>query len=337
MTEGVLSATAGDSPGKLLQLERERRGLTVAQVAGELHMDSGVARALEAGDFASLGAPIFVKGHLRNYAKLLGLDGEKIVQAYEACTTLETPALVTRRATGEIVGGSTESSGWLTWVGGIVVLLLLVLFGLWWVYSPVGDGWMTINQRKAPAETLRQLPLEPASGSAENTLNTTATEVSPDVAALPEETTGQQPVSTTAQTELLTDLPAQDGAVNTGTVAGMQDEIAQPVADPAAGVTESAPTETATATTAPVVLPPKLLVTLRFTSDSWAEVYDASGEPLFYSLGAAGSSRTIEARPPVRVFLGNAPGVEVLVNGSIYQHEQFERADNTARFTLRAP
>src|SRR5690606_11759211 len=90
MTDGALSASAGDNPGKLLRLERERRGLTIAQVAGELHMDSGVTRALEAGDFASLGAPIFVKGHLRNYAKLLGMDGEKIVHAYEASATLET-------------------------------------------------------------------------------------------------------------------------------------------------------------------------------------------------------------------------------------------------------
>lgn len=332
MTDSALSATVGDNPGKLLQLERERRGLTVAQVAGELHMDSGVARALEAGDFASLGAPIFVKGHLRNYAKLLGMDGEKIVQAYEACATPETPTLVTHRTTGEIVGGSAESSGWLSWVGGIVVLLLVVLFGLWWLYSPAADNWMTINQLKAPADTMRQLPLEPAAGTGDSEANSTPADAQTEV-AMPLQATTDQPAVTSPEQNA---LPVQDEALITAGTPDAQNEPVQQSASAEPSVTEPATAETAVLTAAPAVLPPKLIVTLRFTGDSWAEVYDASGEPLFYSLGAAGSARTIEARPPVRVFLGNAPAVEVLVNGSVYEHEQFERTDNTARFTLRA-
>lgn len=332
MSEGALSATAGDNPGKLLRLERERRGLTVAQVAGELHMDSGVARALEAGDFASLGAPIFVKGHLRNYAKLLGLDGEKIIQAYEACAIVETPALVTRRTTGEIVGGSAESSGWLSWVGGIVVLLLLVLFGLWWLYSPAADNWMTINQLKAPADTMRQLPLEPAAGTQDGTVNTTQADTQTEAAMPLQAATDQSPATSPEQNA----LPVQDEVLTSAGTPEVQNAPAQQSASGEPPATDTSTVETAVVTAEPAVLPPKLLVTLRFTGDSWAEVYDASGEPLFYSLGAAGSTRTIEARPPVRVFLGNAPAVEVLVNGSVYEHEQFERADNTARFTLRA-
>lgn len=332
MTDGALSASAGDNPGKLLRLERERRGLTIAQVAGELHMDSGVARALEAGDFASLGAPIFVKGHLRNYAKLLGMDGEKIVQAYEASATLETPALVTRRATGEIVGGSAESSGWLSWVGAIVVLLLLVLFGLWWLYSPAADNWISVNQLKAPTETTRQLPLEPATETRSDVATAAPADMPAETATSPQTTADQSSTANLAHNE----LPTQDDALSAAGTLGQPDETAPQTAVAEPPVTESAAAETAVVTAEPAVLPPKLIITLRFTGDSWAEVYDASGEPLFYSLGAAGSARTIEARPPVRVFLGNAPAVEVLVNGSVYGHEQFERADNTARFTLRA-
>ena len=39
--------------------------------------------ALERDDFAALGAPVFVKGHLRRYAALLGLAEDEILGAYE--------------------------------------------------------------------------------------------------------------------------------------------------------------------------------------------------------------------------------------------------------------
>jgi hypothetical protein len=63
--------------------------------------------------------------------------------------------------------------------------------------------------------------------------------------------------------------------------------------------------------------PPRRLteLTLRFAGDSWAEVYDATGERLFYDVGAADSVRSVKGVAPLRVVLANAPGVGVEVNG----------------------
>jgi cytoskeleton protein RodZ len=58
--------------GARLRGAREKRGLTVLQAAEKLHVDGRVLEALEAGNFAALGAPVYVRGHLRHYAELLG-------------------------------------------------------------------------------------------------------------------------------------------------------------------------------------------------------------------------------------------------------------------------
>lgn len=60
--------------GAMLRRAREQQGMTVAQAASRLKVPTRVVSALEEGDWARLGAPVFVRGHLRSYAKLLGVD-----------------------------------------------------------------------------------------------------------------------------------------------------------------------------------------------------------------------------------------------------------------------
>lgn len=96
MSEGAGSPTdpnAGTAPGQRLKAERERRGLSVQQAADDLHVGVSTIEALEAGELSSLGAPVHVKGHLRKYAMLLGLDAEALLAACEI-TQPPVPALV---------------------------------------------------------------------------------------------------------------------------------------------------------------------------------------------------------------------------------------------------
>jgi len=60
--------------GQQLRTARETAGLSVDAVAARLKMHIGIIRALEAGDWERLGAPIFVRGQLRSYGRLLGVD-----------------------------------------------------------------------------------------------------------------------------------------------------------------------------------------------------------------------------------------------------------------------
>jgi cytoskeleton protein RodZ len=58
--------------GARLRAARERKGLTVLQAAEKLHVDARMLEALEAEDFAALGAAVYVRGHLRRYAEAVG-------------------------------------------------------------------------------------------------------------------------------------------------------------------------------------------------------------------------------------------------------------------------
>lgn len=73
---------------------------------------------------------------------------------------------------------------------------------------------------------------------------------------------------------------------------------------------------------------------LKFYGVSWAEVTDASGRRLFEGLNAPDSARTVSGTPPLRVVIGNAPGVTVQLNGTRVALEGLLRRDGTARFTI---
>lgn len=60
--------------GSLLRLEREKAGLTVSDVASRLKVPARIVEAIEAEQWDQLGAPVFVRGQLRSYARLLGVD-----------------------------------------------------------------------------------------------------------------------------------------------------------------------------------------------------------------------------------------------------------------------
>ncbi len=76
------AAEAEPALGAWLREGRESAGLGVEAVAAALHLDPGVITALESDDFSALGAPVFVKGHLRALAGHVGLDVDEAMQRY---------------------------------------------------------------------------------------------------------------------------------------------------------------------------------------------------------------------------------------------------------------
>ncbi|MDG2524116.1 DUF4115 domain-containing protein [Stenotrophomonas sp. HITSZ_GD] len=66
--------------GQYLREAREAAGLTVDQVATQLRMPVQVVRSLEQEDWQRLGAPVFVRGQLRSYARLLKVDLAPLLQ-----------------------------------------------------------------------------------------------------------------------------------------------------------------------------------------------------------------------------------------------------------------
>jgi cytoskeletal protein RodZ len=71
-----------ESVGELLKHEREAQGKTLEDVARATKLTMLILEALEADHFSVLPAPVYVKGHLRTYARFLGMNEEAIVDKY---------------------------------------------------------------------------------------------------------------------------------------------------------------------------------------------------------------------------------------------------------------
>ncbi|SHE90875.1 helix-turn-helix domain-containing protein [Thermomonas hydrothermalis] len=81
--------------GARLRAAREAAGLRIEDVAARLHMPVRVVRWLEEEDWDRLGAPVFVRGQVRSYARLLGLGTTTMMEALDVAP-VEPTRLVSR-------------------------------------------------------------------------------------------------------------------------------------------------------------------------------------------------------------------------------------------------
>ncbi len=77
------------SCGERLANKRSEKELSVNQVAREIKIETHVIEMIENNDFQSIGAPVFVKGYLRQYAELVELDPDLIITKYNAINSTE--------------------------------------------------------------------------------------------------------------------------------------------------------------------------------------------------------------------------------------------------------
>ncbi|MDX1443143.1 MAG: DUF4115 domain-containing protein [Gammaproteobacteria bacterium] len=339
------SGAMNELPGATLRREREARSLSVRQVASELHVDDRLLQALENDDFAAIGAPIFVKGHLRNYAKLLGIDSAPLIDAYERFAPVEEPKIFARKADGTSME-VTSTGPWVKVFGWFLLVLLLLGSLGWWYYQQ--------ESASGAGSTLRVLD------RGDSTIDSVATDESVDEGTdtATDETGSPDPRAQLVEEPVGTEEGAVEGKVPAGqsdgdTTEAIQaagemspdkataDSTATPRSEPT--VTDDRPRESSqvatpsTATTSDAVPGTAIaegIIRLRFADASWVEVYNLAEEPLLYDLVPAGSVREVRAGGELRVFLGNAPAVSMTVNGEPFDLERYVRRDNTARFRL---
>jgi cytoskeleton protein RodZ len=115
--------------GQTLRTARERTGLAVRQAADRLHVDAAVIEALEDGRFAALGAPVFVRGHLRRYAELLGEPDAPLQARYAALQEASIAPDLTRlpKRVAPVVQRSTRR-----WPLILLASLLVLGVVVWW-------------------------------------------------------------------------------------------------------------------------------------------------------------------------------------------------------------
>ena len=77
-----------DGIGADMRAERQRRNLSIADVAATLRIQQTYLEALEEGRTDDLPGPTYAIGFLRTYSEFLGLDGEEIIRQFKLEATL---------------------------------------------------------------------------------------------------------------------------------------------------------------------------------------------------------------------------------------------------------
>ncbi len=149
--DGNDSGARSNGIGARLQAARERADMSLVQVAELLHVDPGVISALEGERFGELGAPVYVRGHLRHYAELLKEPVAEIMGLYAASAQAGAPPDLTQ------MPHAKQAS---TWRGALVTTGLAVVIGVGligsirWIYlelHPAGPAVAAPASLSAPA------------------------------------------------------------------------------------------------------------------------------------------------------------------------------------------
>jgi cytoskeleton protein RodZ len=154
------------SLGERFRAAREQRGLTLSEVAEHIRIRSVYLSAIEDEQWSAIGAPVYIRGFLRTYARYLGLDPEEAVAEFNKSSGSEpAPSPGGARSAGPIISDYKEprSLGPLLWISGLVAVAL-VGFVIYLYFSPPRTGPVAASPA-ATAASLGQAPSGPA-GSA---------------------------------------------------------------------------------------------------------------------------------------------------------------------------
>jgi cytoskeleton protein RodZ len=301
VTEGTDSLTQDAAPesavtsGAMLRAGREAAGLGIAAVAQQLKLAPRQVTALEDDDFAGLPGRTFIRGFIRNYARLLRLDADEVLAALPdaaAPAPNEQPSLApTPRPMGELPADENRRPSPARWAIPLALVAVVTVAAIYEMARP---------------------PAEPGKPAVVDKPVAAPAPVAPAADAAPAATPGS------ATTVLPNPLAADDAK------AGMAPDNASTRPDAASpSVAGALPTD---ANSAPIVL--------TFTGTSWAEVRDATGTPVLSVTGNAGDVHAVGGRPPFDVVLGSAAAVSVTWLGNPFDTAPFTK-QNVAKFTLR--
>ncbi|TSA49483.1 MAG: helix-turn-helix domain-containing protein [Nitrosomonadales bacterium] len=116
--------------GKALAEAREKLGLSIQEAAQQLRLSARQLHALEANDYSGLPGATFIRGFVRNYARLLQLDPEPLLHALGAPAP-ESARNITLQSE-DIAISRRDRRLWLPYV--VASLLVGLLLGSWMLY-----------------------------------------------------------------------------------------------------------------------------------------------------------------------------------------------------------
>jgi cytoskeleton protein RodZ len=308
------AAIQATSLGSMLREAREKLGLSVGDVAGQIKFAPRQIEALEAEDFKSLPETAFLRGFVRSYAKILRLDAEQLLASMPQAKTAAAEMIP---ASVDVAFPDTQSVRQqnLIWLGAASVLAVIVAgFAIWHFKTPV-------KQSKVPAsvaqvETPVVLPTEEKITSEPLVLKSST--IAPMVPAAPKVRSSAAQSSVRAAKTLAS-------ARDTRTPSSASDIKAQATVRDTKSQSSVRAAKTLAAKDATVVSANSLVLAgvmtqtaelrLVFGEESWTEIKDKDGKIISSQVNPRGSELRLEGSPPFSMLIGHAASASLFYQG----------------------
>lgn len=323
---GEAGFSALPSVGSQLKAAREKKEMSVGDIAMALKLGQRQVEALESGDWQRLPGHTFIRGFVRNYARLLQLDAAPLMTQLDA--VLETPQqrLVVSSAPRATMpqAGKPRRRDYAMAMSGLA--LVAIAIGIYFLLpsdlSALRDDInslvaMFASKEAPPAPApaappaAASEPIFPPGSTPQQVMNPQATPVEP-----------QTPAAAPAPAEAAPQPQAAAPAAN----ALVPPPVLQ-AAPPAAP--QAAPQAAAQAPAAPA----GAALHFVFEQESWVEVRDRNGKLLLSQRNPAGTEQNINGQGPFSLVIGNAPGVKLSLRGQPVDLAP-RTTGNVARLTL---
>ncbi len=303
-----------DSAGRVLRSAREALGLSRREIAEALNLLESTVVAIEDDDRARQPEPVFLRGYVRNYARLLRLDPEPLVAALNSeRRPVATPVKVPK---------PLASNKWLWPVAGALVASLLLLVTVFYLLGTTPQDAVSMDEKtvaQEPSAADGQGDYAGDSKAQEPPLsrdNNTPARLAPLPNDGPVDSAGtpasDAPVLVEIDTDGADSPPTGEAVEGVDKLVSLLSTDIDPVID---AVEVSAQGDAAT------TIKPRRLnrgtdrIRLDFVADCWVRVKDINGKMLFSDMGRAGGAIELLGTGPFDLLLGNAPGTTLQWNG----------------------
>ena len=175
---GASTAAPAGGVGQQLRAAREARGLSLAEVAQSLKLGQGQVAALENEEWQLLPGNTMIRGFVRNYARLFGLDVEQLMRGLDAAALQQKPQLAASAGTSAHLpppaGRRVERRDYLAVFGGLLLLGLAVLV---YFFAPLEQWQVRLSELiESRSAAPRAQPAPAAPAAVESTTRAAASE-----------------------------------------------------------------------------------------------------------------------------------------------------------------
>ena len=325
------SGTMG--PGDRLRAARVENGMSIEDIAMRMHLSVGILKAIEENNFDDITAPIFVKGYLRAYARIVSLSEDEMIEQYLNYYSDEDPPI---SPTSHLSPEISPDDARIKWTTFLVIIGLLGFLAFWWwnqyqgktdVVSLDTEQTGSMQQAEVSSDILTseiQVVEETPVNQVAEIDDSLLTVDEPEVTEVKKTVETPEPVIPDQVETEATDVFDQTAEMELA--AEMERESVQ---EEASATEPEPPPRAEVSRVAPLGGTEQLDIVV--LADTWVDIKDANGHQLVYELLRADQEVNLIGSAPFSVFLGNAYGVNLIYLDETVDISSRIRDDSTAR------